>query len=1503
MANTVLPTVNFDANPGLDEFQYLHQTYSEEFRLRSQIAAGVQIGIVDFSGDPATAPYEGRPLLVTLSALNPQTIDIAPGYAVTPSHLLINIDSTIPSIPLPGIAADKVYIVAVEYKLVESAQQRINRFGNLTEVRLERPSNNPPGNGASTLLNAITVVDINDYKNLNIFPQERLDNSVVLAVITVRQSPTTGALTLSFDLSRDTYSFNRPWFSTVDVEHRSRIGSGAVSDNNPHGLTLQDLSSAGLTLYQQLKPSGGVVAKDFTYYGYPGTFCTETISLSRLTPDYTGAITASAGAPRLGGAYFVSLQKRPVRTGSLYFSGRPWLPVPYEWLEGTNIIVLGSLEQPLNFEDDLIFEYFSVDALEVNNENLTQGMQTLTVKNPIQNQEFIVSGGQALNELAQTTLSLPALLGPIKKKYQVFCDKVGALLLSPQPLVALIKVQDLVGRASLQLNQTPSGGKGVPIIVGLTRANERTTVGSTTFDLDLRLEITGLSEDNTAQTETIVFKASQWKDQDQLLNVEEPLQIRSSKKKFMVLTSVRLTNTSAEPPNAGTDAVLSIWADSMQASVNKELASVASFFWTGVTAIQVKDERQISTTLQKINQKQTRSPNARPEQDLASVQEFLSVILKPALTPPEKTARLRLLESNDDRVYAETWNKFSDVDASASLVLSTISSLVNGQTLRIAPGKYLKIWTPDPNKPNDAPNPSKGDVAIGSSDIVFRTNLIATINDPMFDSTWFATLGTGTNPAINLSRPLAYPEGFVLSKRINLNFSGNYTSIGQYVKFKLNGTQIGPVNYVASTDPNVTSHTKTLEAIRDAINAVSSITKVSAVVLTGQNIVALNGGPDGEIVAVTQIEYPVSAPSMTANEPLLAFAITQPSGGVLPTSHLPERYPSSGKKWEYLSRPLLWGGAFLEATISFTNNNVAAISDGDQVEIAPGKILTARNGSTTIDPTRGDFLVDTSSDALAKTLKNIASTINNPVWSSGVQASIVDNHVVLRIAGLASAKLLQIAQTASNLWVLSPYQPVGPGPSAGHGFIKALRPLDVAEWRYILVPNTGDLLTWSSWEPMMFHSETSFSVHVPPGQSLYCVQFRLRGRTHEPNSFSLYQIIPHENSSTIDSLTNLVTPLKAEVEAARGTTTSLSNRIASVVNPNGTAIQDSDLVSAKKSSIFTYTGSNATLKERLDIADTFIQWLAGGLPNFAKPGLITPFSGMPNQLWSGPANHLAQLTSDKIRVGGTESEPLVFTIQGYQYVYMRQVELSLAGQTQVGTYYIKAQKSTELGYKLVDGLATSAAVANSNTLTDSTKNFANLGANGQILPGHLVEFTNIQIQGQNYCTLVQSVTATTITVTGGFPRDLIVGEPYRVWAPRELDLSLTATKQEGKNILYLGEVDWKSTPSGSLVAYSIDAVRGYRYRNKYDSGVTSKKIANPTFSHTFQHNLGFLPGHFTLYLYKTETDVEPKIVASDDLVVKTSANTLTIRNRYQNQVGKDYDGIAITEGYFRLVID
>ena len=103
---------------------------------------------------------------------------------------------------------------------------------------------------------------------------------------------------INVDMTNASLSNNRPWFSVVDNEHRSRLGTGAVSSANVHGLSINDLSVAGsLTFLQVALDHGMVVAKDQGIAGVPGTLCVETVSASSvLTDDALGTVTGIANA-------------------------------------------------------------------------------------------------------------------------------------------------------------------------------------------------------------------------------------------------------------------------------------------------------------------------------------------------------------------------------------------------------------------------------------------------------------------------------------------------------------------------------------------------------------------------------------------------------------------------------------------------------------------------------------------------------------------------------------------------------------------------------------------------------------------------------------------------------------------------------------------------------------------------------------------------------------------------------------------------------------------------------------------------------------------------------------------------------------------------------------------------------------------------------------------------------------------------------------------------------
>ena len=968
MAQTLLPSVNFNSNPGLDEFDFLHQTYSTEFAARTQI--GSIYGIVDQDADPARAPFSsGRPLAVSISPVNPLTIDVSPGSAITPNYMWISIDATVPGIPLPGTAAGKVYVVAVEYVLIPNSSTRVSRYGVPVNTRLFRPSNTPPDGTASTLIESVVIAELNDWNNPTLYSSDRKNGIVVVAVVTILSDPATGQLTLGIDSTNVTYAFNRPWFSPVDIMHRSSVGSGIVSSRNPHGTELQDLSSAGFTLYQQLRERGGVIAKDSIYYGYPGKFCTEEITLNRFEADYRGTITTPEGMPPLGGSFYFRTVNLPIRAGSLYFTGEPWNPIPYTWIDGTRTVIVGALEDPSYYSKSLTFEYFSVSALEVGPEHPTQGVQTLTFGSPTEGTEFIVSAGLALNSLAQTSLSLPSSLGPIKKKYQVLCNGNGAFVLAPQPILTSSKITDIAANEQT-INQAPSGGVAARLIVGLTRATERSIIGATAYDLNAQIRITGTSATGAVLQEIVVFKASQWKDQT-AADVEEPMQFVVTKNKFQQISKIAVINTSSDPHNAGPDALVSIWADVLSTSANQELAKVASFFWNGSTGIQLKDERIISTTLQLDNQKSPRMPAAVPENDFALVPEAFSALLTPPLvTSPVK--RL-MIELDDDRYWGETWKDFSTTDASASLQLRDFGDAQPGILIRVSDGKFLRLVASNANSSN-------GDVLIGGTSAVLLNNMIAALNDPSFDSSWAATLGTGDVPPVLTARQTAYPEGFAPNFRKLIKLT-TALATGHTIVVRINGVPF-TASFTSSSSATLTALVASINANASLIGGISATMPIQGY----SNSFIINGTSDfKDFVVSCSISGVLPPVALITNAPD-AFTLNSPVGGILPLDHLPQRYLDKHTNWVYQSRPLLWEGVGLVGSIGWINNSTATVINNDKIEVAQGRILTARRGAVSVDKTAGEFLVDPAS--LTNTIDSAISTINNPTWNTGIFASV-----------------------------------------------------------------------------------------------------------------------------------------------------------------------------------------------------------------------------------------------------------------------------------------------------------------------------------------------------------------------------------------------------------------------------------------------------------------------------------------------------------------------------------
>ena len=1533
---TVLPTVNFDSNPGLDEFQFLHNTYSEEFRWRTQI--GSQYGIVD-TANPALAPFTaGRPLLVSVNPIHSLQLDIAQGFGVTPSGCLINIDAPISGLPIPSIAGGNIYVVLAEYVLIPSTQTRINRAGDLVEVRLERPSSTPVGNNtASTLANSITVVNYLDFINPAIFDQQRLDNLLSLAVVSVLND-TLGNLYTTIDLTT-TYSFNRPWFYFKDIEHRSKVGNGAQTDKNVHGVAIGDLTTEGLTIYEQINPLGGVFAQDVSYYGYAGHICTELITLGRIETDLTGEVSGD-----LGGRYYVRLTKLPVRTGSLYIQGKPWQPIPYEWIEGTAIILLGQYEDPSSYSDNLTMEYFNVTALEPNEDTLLSGIQTLTVGTPASDAEYIVANGLSfsLNGLSQTSVDLPSTLGPIKRQYQAFCTGSGLLMLSPQPLVASMRVSDLTSTPQT-VNQAPYAGTGVTLTLGLTGSQKRSIKGQSTYDLNLQLLLTGVDYIGAQIQETLIFGASTWRDQVRGVEQEEPMQFVTTLNKFQLLTSIAIANTTNNPSNVGQLATISVWANILNGISAQEFASVASFFWTGDQGgIRVKDERRIATALTPDTQRQWRRAVGN---DLAAVQDLFSVLLSPPLTKQTPTQQV-LVELDDDRQFGETWSQFST--ARTTGLIQYINALQYpygvGSTIRIATGKYLTFVD------TTTADSSKGEVAWSTTPAVLASNLALAINNPIWESSWVAVVGSESVPSVSLSRELAYPEGFVQCQRVEFSVT---LVTGLDLTIILNGTPstatyiADPLallaNFVAAINANKVTH---------GITAVSHFTAASQ-----YPTIILNGKPDGQdftiagadavtysssqltteitILLYHNVNNPViNAPTATLSYPLAAFTLTQPTGGSLPTPHLPVRYPSYAEQWTYLTRPLLWGKLYWLAKISLDSNSIANIGDGDTIAIAPFKYVTARKTSVP-DPTKGEFPVAVDAQT---TLQNLTDTINNATFNCGLRAVLTQDpatsywQVELTSEGKASTVLQMTVKRNSVSWVLTDWMPQGS--TDVYAFLRAIYPLAEAKWRVKIVNLDGTISDWSLWLDLDRISANSFSfsnndidngmlfsfygdddpraagfsdtftprdggiwsyngIAAPP-PSIYTLQLQLKGEvgSGKPNGFSVYRYEPEISDST-NTLPARMTVVEKDIADATGTTASLDARISVAVSSSGFLVQDPELTGARTSSV---TGLTSSLREHLDGIDTLLHIAsqgAGATANFAS---LSPVVGGPNAIVSGPnsqgISQFLNAVGKKLSIIGTSADPLVLQINGRTYFTYSIIDIDFTGKT-AGTYYVYADVSAPFGNLILYTQQSASVVKNGHTFTDTDGSFST----NKVMAGHLLVIDSILMDnGLPLVTPIVGVTSHTLTVLGSFPVTQ-AGLTYHIYSPREVSYQVESVlSPDTATRLHIGQTQWSGT------AFNLYSTRNYRYNSTYISPITAVPVSGGNYQLTFDHDLGHMPNGFTIYFYANNTDSVGKVLnIGDEAVVQADTVTLQVRNRYANLIARSFSGDNQTTGFLQLV--
>jgi hypothetical protein len=702
MAN-ILGGLNYDATLSAEDYKAYRNLIENELLTRFLLSAGYPpntlptTGIVDLIDPAAISSSETtRPFLVTISALDPLQIKVNPGMAITPAGAIIKSD-LIFSNPLARTLANDINVIYLESSLVLGGTNLLNDYQeSLYSQEIQNPT-------------SLGVVLLSDWNNTSIFPPDRKKNCVVIAVVSV--VPTSaGDLELQIDHTRNIYSFNRPWFSIQDIQHRSQVGGGEVTTNNPHGTSLNDLSTAGnVSLFQGLLDTGVVVSRDTAISKLTGAkYCVEQIPVTRIKTDLTGSITARSIYGGAGSKY-CELLTFPTRMGSIYQSGVKANPIVAEWIEGTNILVFGSAE-PLTHP--LVAEYTEAKALvpPVSANNST----VLSFGTPLSN-EILVSGGLTHTTIADPTTDLVGS-GPFPRRYAVYHQANGTLVTYPQVLVPAIFLNDL--NSFLDTTVIYPGR----IRIGITKA-------STVSTMSLGFVLNGKDLYGNALSETVTISTANGYVDETLpsTNYDSDNQQYMTQNVFSALENIQVTRTDDGPLTT-----IQIWVDCEPTTSSdlNDAIKVATVFWDGHGISGVEDARMVSKGFYRPGQGQLIKATAEALLDSGR-------LLSQLTTPPTLNQDSSLIFSEDfeDLKNFDSSRGFESQIASVGTIgLLNNSAIIAGTTITLRPGKTLTFTTLAPAV--------AGEVQIGANLTATLNNIVAAVNDPAFACNIVASVGS-----------------------------------------------------------------------------------------------------------------------------------------------------------------------------------------------------------------------------------------------------------------------------------------------------------------------------------------------------------------------------------------------------------------------------------------------------------------------------------------------------------------------------------------------------------------------------------------------------------------------------------------------------------------------------------------------------------------------------------------------------------------------------------------
>lgn len=421
-----------------DSIKYMQTGILEQMLMyaRKYFSTGILSAI-----DPSLT---GSPMEVT--ELDSTTLQISPGFVLFASGELVA-SPTIGTIAKPLVSGD--FLVTAKIKNTFSGTQ-ITDFAETVTLFAESSID-------------FALVPIEQYAQVAGY-------SEVLAIYNLD--------TNAISLTHNTLSIRR-WSSPYDWDHRGKVGSGVVTETNPHATTLLNLSlTETLSVWKGLGASGIVsLGKDVSSnYRFYGMVLKETVHESQFTESN----------------FYITLRTPFVCPLKITVAGNANAPVTLKGQDNLARRVI--VDRPASGQSIDIYTLVVP----------TLAFQQLT-SNPFKLQELIPQASDILvtekGDVFTRTASKVFDLSPYSdypNYYIVVMDDSGLPQLTPRQLISSIALVDFSAEP-LQVNQILLRDSRVQILLGNTTANPL---------LNLSLKITGLTSLGVSINETVTFDST-----------------------------------------------------------------------------------------------------------------------------------------------------------------------------------------------------------------------------------------------------------------------------------------------------------------------------------------------------------------------------------------------------------------------------------------------------------------------------------------------------------------------------------------------------------------------------------------------------------------------------------------------------------------------------------------------------------------------------------------------------------------------------------------------------------------------------------------------------------------------------------------------------------------------------------------------------------------------------------------------------------------------------------